>query len=154
MSISFYKMAVTPDFSTVVVWNNVNEVKILTNYPSLTVAHTYTLPILAAGTTDKITFSQDSTLAIIETDAVNPIAILDLNTFQVVNTILILETISSAHFLNPNSNIVVVFGILNTVFVNLFDSAQYSLPITDTIIGTDLTTDRNYQIFTCLNNSL
>ena len=53
-----------------------------------------------ANSTNKITISGDSSLAIIETDNHNPLYIMNLTTYQIAYTIPIDLTIQYAQFLN------------------------------------------------------
>lgn len=102
--------------------------------------------------TGQITFSQDSTLAIIETDNFNPIKVLNLTDYVVVHSVSINDTIHSAHFLDSSNTMMIVFGQSSTVIVNLTSNSFYFVP---PIVATSYTTDRvNNSIFTCSNNVL
>ena len=78
--------------------------------------------------TGEITFSQDSNLAIIETDDRNPIQVLNLANYAVVYSVSINDTIHSAHFLDSANTMMIVFGQSSTVIVNLTSNILYTIP--------------------------
>ena len=87
---------------------------------------------------------------IIETDQWNPIIVFNITDKSILHSVTISDTIFSAHFLDANNTLMIVFGLNATVIVNLTDSSQYPLP---PIIASDFTTDRvGSNIFTCYNN--
>ena len=99
--------------------------------------------------TGKITFSGDSSLAIIETDTVNSIVILNLTDFSIAHEIIVTDAVASAHFLNSSNDLVVIFGANTTIIVDLTTDIQYPLPF---LQATDYTTDRDSNIFSCYDN--
>jgi len=102
--------------------------------------------------TDKIPFSSDSTLAIIETDDTNPIYIMNVSSQNVQQTIKVdVGTISSAHFLNSSNDYIIVFGSTATLLVDIANLLQYSLPA---LVGTDFTTDYNNNFYVCGDNKI
>jgi hypothetical protein len=102
--------------------------------------------------TKKITFSSDSTLALIESDNFNPLYIMNISSNSLYRTIPVdVGIIHSAHFINSTDQYVIVFGTNATVLVDIIDSLQYSLPV---ISGTDFTTDHANNIFVCMNNQI
>ena len=71
----------------------------------------YGMPTIPAiNSTKKITFSQDSTLVLIETDNYNPILMFDVVNLALTNMIYIYDTIYEVHFVNSSNDYVVVLG--------------------------------------------
>ena len=104
-----------------------------------------------ANTTGIITFSADSNLAIVETNHYNPITIIDITTYEVVNTISINDIILEAHFQDANNSLLVVFCQNAFIVVDLIRNKQFSMP---PILATSYAADQNNNIFTCVNNNL
>lgn len=89
-------------------------------------------------------------MAIIETDDLYPIQVLNLTNYAVVYSVSINDTIHSAHFLDSANTMMIVFGQSSIVIVNLTSNTFYAIP---PIVATSYTTDRvNNYIFTCSNN--
>ena len=77
-----------------------------------------------ANTTNKITFSNDTNLILIETDHYNPIQIMNLSTFQIIQTIPVNDVIKDAYFFDVENTMVVVFGQNSFVVANLTSNKQ------------------------------
>ena len=90
-------------------------------------------------------------MAIIETDHYNPIQIINLTTFQVINTIPVNDVILEAYFLDSTNTIVVVFCLNSFVVANLTSNKQYILP---PISATSYAGDLDGSLFTCHNDVL
>ena len=119
---------------------------------NLAIVHTWApLSPVAGDITAKITFSSDSSLAIIETDSINPIHIMELSTFQIIKTVQIIDTISEAHFLDASNEVIVVFGSAATYVADIIEGRKYSIP---PFSATYLAADQDNNIFTCINSSL
>ena len=103
------------------------------------------------GSTQMITFSQDSAFAIIETDTYNPIVIMNLTNFQVEYSISINQVINKVHFINGSNTHIIVFGVNSTILVDLTNGNQYALPL---IPAVDSDVDYNNSIFTCHGNTM
>ena len=147
----YNRHSIAPDFSLGLFWTSATIVNIV-RMSNLTIVHSWTPPNPVAGDiTAKITFSSDSSLAIIKTDSINPIQIMELSTFQIVKTVQIADTISEAHFLDSSNEVVVVFGSTATYVADLLERRQYELPFFPT---TSLAADQDNNIFTCINSSL
>ena len=109
MDISFKRMAVTPDFQKACVWNKSAAVNIF-DLNTMTLLHTFVPPVpTPVFLTELITFSQDSSLALLETSTYNPLFLINLNTFTSYNVISTTSGIPGAFFLNSSLSIVVVF---------------------------------------------
>ena len=72
-----------------------------------------------ADTTQKITFSQDSSLAIIETDNINPLLIYSMTSYSIIHQIPISAQIYEAHFLDSSNELIAVFTNISFIIVNL-----------------------------------
>ena len=147
---NFNKMALSPDGQIILVWDDESTVKLLN--PALNILHTHT-PTSTPNTscTKTISFSQDSSLAIVETDLFNPIVILNTVDLSIVHSIMALEAVDSVHFVNSSNDFIIVFQATSTFFVDLNTSKFYPLPY---IPATSYTTDIGNNIFTCQNNIL
>ena len=86
------------------------------------------MPIVQPGTpiTTKLGVSQDSTLGIIETNALNPIKVVNITNNQTVYTIWIYDDIASAHFLDSANTLIILFGQSQTHIVNMTSDTKYS----------------------------
>ena len=74
----YNRHSIAPDFSLGLFWTSATIVNIV-RMSNLTIVHSWTPPNPVAGDiTAKITFSSDSSLAIIKTDSINPIQIRSL----------------------------------------------------------------------------
>jgi hypothetical protein len=150
LAVDYVNMIDTPDRQKLLFWSALSSVKIYNaavTPPALLSTYTpSTVP--ASNSTKKITFSQDSTLAIIETDSYNPVVVLRLADCQVIHTISINDVIDSAHFVDGSNTLMMVFGQSATVVVDLITGSQYAIPV---IPGVDRTSDWS-SIFTCYNN--
>lgn len=91
--VSFKRMEVTPDFTKALLWSEFSQVSIvrLSDLVNLTLWSPPVTP--APNSTNRVTISKDSTLAIIETDNFNPVYVMDLNSFAVVKAISINQII-------------------------------------------------------------
>lgn len=148
---SYIHMAFSPDFNFLFIWNYYSTFKVLdanSLTPLLTITPNNT-PTL--NSTQKVTFSSDSSLAILETDSHNPIAIYNLTSLTEEWTITIPDIIHSAHFLNDSNQFIIVFGTNSTTLVDILTGTHY--PISH-IPTTDSTVDYSNQVFTCHNNLL
>lgn len=111
---------------------------------------TYGMPTIPAfNSTKKITFSQDSSKVLIETDNYNPILVFDAVNFVLNYLIYVYDVVYETHFLNSSNDYVVVFGQAAMVFVDLVNATQYTLP---TIQATAYDLDYSNNIYTCTNN--
>ena len=70
-------------------------------------------------TTNKISISRDSSLAIIETDHYNPIYVVDLTTYEIRYSVSSNQVIHEVNFLDTDKTVLVVFGSSSLVFVDL-----------------------------------
>ena len=79
---SWNNMAFTPDYSMAFIWDYYTNIEVI-NMTTWQFIQTITLPSTPTiqDSTQMITFSQDSSLAIIESDTYNPIIITNLTTF-------------------------------------------------------------------------
>ena len=89
------------------------------------------IPVTPPGTPDvtkKISFSQDSNFAIIETDMINPVIVKHLANIggPLEHSITIADNITSAHFLDASNTLLIIFGQAQTHIVNLTSNAIYS----------------------------
>lgn len=100
-------MAVSPDFLIGIVWTAQSSFAIY-NLTNLALINTYN-PTVAptSSVTGKVTFSQDSTLAILETDSFNPIIILNITGSAniVTNSITINDIIYEVDFYDSSNTI-------------------------------------------------
>ena len=110
MDISFKRMAVTPDFQKACAWNKSTAINIF-DLKTMTLLHTFVPPVTTPYfLTELITFSQDSSLALLETSTLNPLIMINLKTFTSYNVISTPSGIHGAFFLNSSLSIVVVFA--------------------------------------------
>jgi len=149
ISVAFTRMAVSPDFQRAVVWQERTQFMIV-NLLTGTNSTVFAVPVIPAiNSTKKITFSQDSTLAIVESDSYNPIIVIDIVNEALSSLIVITDTIYEAHFINSSNDYVVVLGQANMVLVDIPNDMKYPLPtMQDTAYGS------NYEntIYTCTAN--
>ena len=116
----------------------------------MTLLHTFLPPVPTPGwVTEKITFSQDSSLALLETDTYNPLILINLNTFSSSNVSSIPSAISGAFFLNSSHSLVVVFTVAEFFLVDLANGVEYQLPF---ISATSTAADQDNNLFICHNN--
>jgi hypothetical protein len=111
-----------------VVWSNCRKLKIY-QVPTLALLHTWTPPNTSGSDILSVSFSADSALAIIETDSLNPLRVVNLTSgsFEIICSINISETVQYAHFLNASNNLVVVFRQSATVLLDLTTLSSYPL---------------------------
>ena len=94
ISIDYTKMRVNSAYTIAAIWSDSSAV-ILMNMTDLTIFTTLipsNSPLFPV--TETITFSQDSLLAIIETDHLNPIIVVDLTNFQTIHNISVNQKIN------------------------------------------------------------
>ena len=123
------------------------------NMTDLTNLSTWTPPVTPSysWSTNKVTFSNDSLLAIIETDNFNPIYIINVNTFSVISSFFIDDLIIEANFLDTSNKYLTVFCQNSFRIVDISKGKQYIMPA---ISATTLATDWQSNIFTCQNDVL
>ena len=143
-------LVLSPDGKKILAWTNLSFVQLVdSSVPtSLILLNTWT-PLNTPNVLDctkTISFSQDSSLAIVETDNFNPIEILNTSDLSTVHTIDVFEPIESAHFINSSNFYVIIFGATTTFFVDIDARSQFHLTY---IPGRSYTTDLNNNIFTC-----
>jgi hypothetical protein len=104
----------------------------------------------SSGSTSKITFSADSSLALIETDQANPLVVLHMSNYSELTSFSITHTITEAHFLDASNSIVVVLCPDATIFVDLSNNnTQYAITA---ILETTYATDQQNYLFSCTSN--
>ena len=128
MPIDYKKMDITPDFQKALVWNSAATVKIF-DLTTMTLLHTYSPPVPTPFyLTQKITFSHDSSLALLETSTINPLILINLTTFSDQNIITTTSGIHAAFFLNISLEIVVVFTNFKIYLVNITTGLICEIP--------------------------
>ena len=151
--ISYTNLVLSPDSNKILIWTPQSTVRLVDSSTpaSLVLQNTWTPQNIPSvpDCTQTISFSQDSSLAIVETDNFNPIAILNTSDLSEVHTIDVFEAVQSAHFVNSSNFFVVIFGETTTFFVDLDTGGQYQLTH---IPAKYYTTDLDNHIFTCNNN--
>jgi hypothetical protein len=130
VQLSYDRMAVNPTRTRGLIWNNLNEVTIydlqtLTNLSYWAPANPP--PVSATAAFSYITFSADSELAVIETDAYNPIQIINLTSLKVIKEVSISETILYASFLNSSNAELVVVCPTAIIVVDLSTLKSYRI---------------------------
>ena len=86
-------MVVTPDYSKALLWTSTTQVSIF-RMSDFALLHIYNGSIVGTtGLTQTITFSQDSKWAIIEADSSASLVVFDLETYTVLHTVSVAETI-------------------------------------------------------------
>ncbi len=96
-------MAVSKNFQKAVLWSG-QTILLIVSLPDLLTIGNYSPSVLpTSDVTSKITFSHDSSLAVIETDQFNPLILFSLTTYQPVNQVAIGQDIKEAHFLSYNN---------------------------------------------------
>ena len=101
--------------------------------------------------TDTIVVSKDSTLAILEIDHYLPIMVFDLNTFQLKHSISSNQIVKQATFLDTEKTVMIVFGQLTLIYVDLLTGEQFEL---SPLSATTFASDQMGSYFTCINDSL
>ena len=101
--------------------------------------------------TENIAISADSSLAIIETNFLNNITILNMDTNTTEASFYFPEGVYSANFLNSSNNFVIVFGYWTTVIYDISLGIEYQIGF---IPGTISVTDRLNNAFTCVDNTI
>ena len=144
-------MVMSPDGQKILVWDDLSTVRLLSPALSILQTHTPTITPAVLDCTKTISFSQDSSLAIVETDTFNPIQILSTADLSIVHSITPLEAVDSVHFVNSSNDFIIIFQATSTFFVDLNTSSQYQLPY---MAATSYTTDIGNNIFTCSNNTM
>jgi len=144
-------MSVSYDYSVGVVWN-IETSCLFFNLTSMTVLGTYTPAsaptFLSTGT---ISFSRDNKYAIIETDNFNPVVVLSLSNFTVINSIKVDDVIYSSLFFDVSKNRALVLAKNEIVIFELATNLSYSLPpINASIFGVD----SSMNLFFCSNNTI
>ena len=113
-------MAVTPDHKKAIIWDITTSFQVVslvdmeTTFDSRAMTASPTADI-----TQKITFSKDSSLAIIETDNINPLLIYSMTSYNIVHQIPISAQIYSAHFLDSSNELIAIFTNISFIIVNL-----------------------------------
>lgn len=104
---------------------------------------------MVSGSTQKITFSSDSTLAIVEADT-SSVFIVNLTDGSTFTSIPSSEEVLSAHFLNTSNNFIVIFGVTKFVVVDLALNLRIEKTYSGTV-PTHFTADYSNSVFTCTN---
>lgn len=143
-------LTLPPDYSICLIWDEYSNIQVLnaSTWTEIQTINPTNTPGVT-GSTQMITFSQDSAFAIIETDTYNPIVIMNLTNFQVEYSISINQVINKVHFINESNTHIIVFGVNSTILVDLTNGNQYALPL---IPAVDSDVDYNNNIFTCHAN--
>ena len=123
--------APTPDFKMCLTLNSLSTSRIIQIDPPPIVQVHMEIPVVTPGIPDvtkKISFSQDSNFAIIETNGINPVIIKHLPNIggPLESSIGIADNIASAHFLDASNTLLIVFGQAQTHIVNLTSNVIYS----------------------------
>ena len=144
-------MAITPDYQQALIWNQVSTIKVI-NLTTMQPTHTETpFPPPPSSTTNKITFSADSSLAIIEMDQHQPTLVLDLRTFLPVHQVSVNESIRGAYFLNNSNRYLFLLLQSSSQLIDLSANISYNLPF---IEATAHTSDSNNYLYPCFNNTV
>jgi hypothetical protein len=98
----------------------------------------------------EINFSADSELVILETDAFNPLLVVNLTSNTALHSVTVNDTILRAHFLNSSNQQLVVHCQNSLRLVDLPTGSQYLLPA---ISPDSYATDSDSHIFTCQNGA-
>lgn len=147
---TFRRMTSNPNFNKIIVWSEWSEVTALRTSDLNNVSHWVppATPLLA-NCTQKIIFSSDSSLMIVETDQYNPLVVLNTSNFQEVYSVVINDSIKEAHFLNSSNNFLIVSAQSSVIIVDLATSVQYPIPAT---ASDCMDADNQNNFFTCSNN--
>lgn len=118
-------IAVTPDRQTALIWDSYTKVYVYSLEWNLPQIHIFNDSLSATQySTETISFSSDSSFAIIETDNTNPIKVLNLHDFTVRNSIPGSVDIRSTAFLDHQNR----FILIETLAGNqIYDSTDTSL---------------------------
>ena len=112
-SVSFAKiykgMVVTPNFVTAMMWDSNGGITVY-NLSNMSIITTFSLPNYFYPHAISISFSSNSLLAVIETDAANPVSIYSLANQTIINTLSIDDIITSAFFLEQTSTKIIILG--------------------------------------------
>ena len=147
---NFKRMTSNPNFNKIIMWSEWSEVTAFRISDLNNVSH-WAPPAtpLQANCTQKIIFSLDSSLMIIETDQYNPLVVLNTSNFQEVYSVVINDSIKEAHFLNTSNNFLIVSAQSSVIIVDLATSIQYPIPVTT---SSCMDADSQNNFFTCNNN--
>ena len=128
MPFEYKRMDVTPDFQKALVWNSAATVKIF-DLTTMTLLHTYSPPVPCPYyQTQKITFSHDSSLALLETGATNPLIVINISNFSSQNVFSTTSIIYAAFFLSSSLEIIAVFTDLKIYLVNITTAVICEIP--------------------------
>jgi hypothetical protein len=96
-----------------------------------------------------VTFSSDSQFAIIETDSLNSLKIIELTSgsFSTVHSISISETVQYASFLNSSNDFILIFKQTALTLIDLTTMNSYQ--ITPAITAQAFTSDYDNNFYTC-----
>jgi hypothetical protein len=145
-------MAIKPSRTTVFAWTENSQV---VGYDTSTFSQVFSwtppTPPSTTNTLSGINFSADSELVILETDAFNPLLVVNLTTNLTLHSIIINETILYAHFLNSSNQQLVVHCQNSLILVDLATMSQYQVspPLTANIFVADELSN----VFTCQNGA-
>ena len=98
----YVEMAVTPNKQKVLVQSSPGTVKVL-SLPGLVLLHTHTPAYWTTNLPKQITFSADSSLAVVEVGHIIPVVLLNLTDYSIAHEIPTTELIESAHFINSGN---------------------------------------------------
>jgi hypothetical protein len=127
---SYDNVAVTQDGSKAAIWDSSNGKVKFYGIPNLALLYTWTPTVSSPNSLSSVTFSQDSQLAILETDAHNPLLIINLTTFTTFHSFSISDTILYTHFLNSSNDFVVVFKPSGMQIIDLTTLTLYQINMT------------------------
>lgn len=134
-------LAISPNKKYALVWDQYTKVYIY-SVPNFTLLYTYNDSITnPKDTTDVISFSNDGNLALIESDNHNPIVVLNLTSFTVIESITIHGKITSVDFLDGDSRYILIVqnakAYVYDVQLSLLSQFNATLPADSLIIDQD-----------------
>jgi hypothetical protein len=127
LGVSNCQIAVSPNKQNALIWDKRSNLYIY-SLPSLALVYTYTLSANSPATrTDMISFSSDSRMAILESDNLNPVRVINLTDFSTIANITVHGTIQSSTFLDPLNRFILIVASSGNIIYDLKTSTQGSL---------------------------
>lgn len=135
-------IAVSPNSLIAIIWTQYTSIYFLDIANNFTLLSTYNGSVInQAGTTQFIKFSSDSSLAILETDNLNPVRVINLTDFSVSMSFSLMRKIISVDFIDVENR----FLLVNcAAFAYVFDTMTTTLlTFNATLNATSIWVDQN-----------
>jgi hypothetical protein len=126
LSCSNCKIAISPDRAKALVWDNTSKVFIFDPNENFVNRYNFTQSVNAAADsrTDSISLSSDGSMAILETDEIHPIRIINLSTYTTIANITVSERVLSTSFVDPQNRFILIRTATQSILYDLQTSAS------------------------------